>query len=171
LNRNDRDPFLTRIVTCDEKWLLYDNSQRSGQWLDREEKAKKFPKQDLHPAKVQLTVWWLHGGIIHYSISEQGEMINSTRYCNNLRAMNTKLLEKMPSLVNRNGVILLHDNARPHVSFETLHTLNELKYEVIALEDFAIWYFFFWLIMTLWKYSKAFSREAASKMLRFKALC
>uniref|UniRef100_A0A7I4Z248 HTH_48 domain-containing protein n=1 Tax=Haemonchus contortus TaxID=6289 RepID=A0A7I4Z248_HAECO len=35
LLRNASDPFLERIVTCDEKWILYDNSRRSAQWLDQ----------------------------------------------------------------------------------------------------------------------------------------
>ena len=32
--RNKNDPFLERIVTHDDKWILYDNRRRSAQWLD-----------------------------------------------------------------------------------------------------------------------------------------
>ncbi|KAF2348387.1 Transposase type 1 [Trinorchestia longiramus] len=55
--RNTNDPFLDRIVTCDEKWVLYDNRKRSGQWLDRDEPPKHFPKPMLHQKKIMVTVW------------------------------------------------------------------------------------------------------------------
>ena len=34
LLRNKNDPFLDRVVTCDEKWILYNNRKRSARWLD-----------------------------------------------------------------------------------------------------------------------------------------
>jgi len=51
LLRNQSDPFLDRIVTCDEKWILYDNRRRSAQWLDFNEAPKPFPKPKLHQKK------------------------------------------------------------------------------------------------------------------------
>ncbi|KAF2349614.1 Transposase type 1 [Trinorchestia longiramus] len=62
--RNTNDPFLDRIVTCDEKWVLYDNRKRSGQWLDRDEPPKHFPEPMLHQKKIMVTVWWSAIGVI-----------------------------------------------------------------------------------------------------------
>ncbi|KAK6752589.1 hypothetical protein RB195_003794 [Necator americanus] len=49
LVRNKNDPFLDRIVTCDEKWTLYDNRKRPVQWMNKDEasmhlKKLKMPK-------------------------------------------------------------------------------------------------------------------------------
>lgn len=34
LLRHQNDPFLDQAVACDEKWVLYNNRRRSGQWVD-----------------------------------------------------------------------------------------------------------------------------------------
>ena len=47
LLRNKNDPFLYRVVTCDEKWVLYDNRRRSAQWLDTDEAPRHFLKPDI----------------------------------------------------------------------------------------------------------------------------
>ena len=49
LLQSKSDPFLDRIITCDEKWILYDNQRRSAQWLDRDEAPRHMPKPSLHP--------------------------------------------------------------------------------------------------------------------------
>ena len=56
LIRNKRNSFLESIVTCDEKWILYDNRRRSAQWLDHGEAPKHIPKPVLHPRKVMVSV-------------------------------------------------------------------------------------------------------------------
>ena len=66
LLRNKNDPFLDRVVTCDEKWILYNNRKRSAQWLDQTEAPKHFPKPSLHQQKIMVSVWWSAGGIIYY---------------------------------------------------------------------------------------------------------
>ena len=42
--RNNIKSFLDRIVTCDEKWILWDNWQQPAQKLKQED-PKHFPKQ------------------------------------------------------------------------------------------------------------------------------
>ena len=46
--QNNNKPFLNRIVTRDEIWILYDNQGQPTQWLDLEEAPKHFPKPNLH---------------------------------------------------------------------------------------------------------------------------
>uniref|UniRef100_A0A8C9LVI0 Histone-lysine N-methyltransferase SETMAR n=1 Tax=Piliocolobus tephrosceles TaxID=591936 RepID=A0A8C9LVI0_9PRIM len=129
--RNHNEPFLDRIVTCDEKWILYDNRRRSAQWLDQEEAPKHFPKPILHPKKIMVTIWWSAAGVIHYSFLNPGETITSEKYAQEIDEMHQKLQHLQLALVNRKGPILLHDNARPHVAQPTLQKLNELGYEVL----------------------------------------
>uniref|UniRef100_A0A7I4YV66 Histone-lysine N-methyltransferase SETMAR n=1 Tax=Haemonchus contortus TaxID=6289 RepID=A0A7I4YV66_HAECO len=45
LRRDDNETFLHRIVTCDEKWILYDDRKRSAQWVSVDEPPKNFPNQ------------------------------------------------------------------------------------------------------------------------------
>ena len=44
-------PFFDRIVTCDKKWILYNNHKQSSQYLDRDEFTKQFPKPKFSSAK------------------------------------------------------------------------------------------------------------------------
>lgn len=131
LLRNKNEPFLDRIITCDEKWILYDNRRRSAQWLNRDEAPKHMPKPSLHPKKVMVTVWWSSAGVIHYNFLKPGETITAEKYCREIEIVHQKLSVKQPALVNRKGPILLHDNARPHVSQITLQKLRQLGYETL----------------------------------------
>uniref|UniRef100_A0A5S6R2Y8 HTH_48 domain-containing protein n=1 Tax=Trichuris muris TaxID=70415 RepID=A0A5S6R2Y8_TRIMR len=56
LLRSKNDPFLARIIKCDEKWILYDNRRRSSQGLEKGVLPQRFPKPDVHQKKILLTV-------------------------------------------------------------------------------------------------------------------
>lgn len=53
LARNKQEPLLYRIVTCDEKWVPYDNRKRSAQWLSKAQPAGRHPKPHLHTKKIK----------------------------------------------------------------------------------------------------------------------
>ena len=131
LIRFHREPFFDRIITCDKKWVLYDNRKRCARWLNRNEACAHTPRPSLHPRKILITVWWNVTGVIHYSFLRTEETITAEKYCQYIDEMHEKLKIIRPSLVNRHGPILLHDNARPHTSYKTIAKLNELKYEIL----------------------------------------
>jgi histone-lysine N-methyltransferase SETMAR len=129
LNRHTNEGILNRIVTCDEKWILYDNRKRPQQWLDRGEAAKSCPKRKLSQKKLLVSVWWTCAGIVHYSFLRPGLTITAEVYCKELQTMMDKLAVKQPRLVNCSSPLLLHDNARPHTAQKTVTKLLELRLE------------------------------------------
>ncbi|XP_047146310.1 histone-lysine N-methyltransferase SETMAR-like [Hydra vulgaris] len=49
IQQHHAEPFLDRLVTGDEKWVLYDNPKRKRQWLSPNEPARSTAKPGLHP--------------------------------------------------------------------------------------------------------------------------
>lgn len=131
ITRNQNEHFLHRIVTGDEKWVLYRNCKRSRQWLSTGQTPIPTAKDGLHPKKVLLSVWWDSLGIIHYELMPPGQTITGEVYRQQLTRLNEALSQKRPALVNRKGVILLHDNARPHSAKDTQEHLKQMGWEVL----------------------------------------
>lgn len=132
LSRNNNERFLNRIVTGDEKWVLYVNVRRKRQWLNASEQALPKAKADLHQKKVMLCVWWDNKGILYFELLPNNLTINAEVYASQLQHLQDSLVKKRPALVNRKGVILLHDNARPHVAKMIKEKIQELSWEVLA---------------------------------------
>ena len=116
LSWNKEEHFLCRIVTCDEKLILYDNRKHSESWLDTDEAQKYSPKPNIHQKKLMVTVGWSSHSLINYSFIKTGQSITTETYCNQLDNIIKNLAEKQPRLVKRDRPILLHDNARPHTN-------------------------------------------------------
>ncbi|GFS62474.1 histone-lysine N-methyltransferase SETMAR [Trichonephila clavipes] len=74
---------------------------------------------------------WGIRGIVHFEVLEPGETANAGLYCEQLDRLNQSLIEKYPAIINRKGVILQHDNARPHYARKTLKIINGLGWEVL----------------------------------------
>ena len=63
-----------------------------------------------------VTVWRSTADVIHYNFRQLGQTITAESDCEEIDEMYPKLRQQQTALVNRRGPILLHDNARPHVS-------------------------------------------------------
>ena len=131
LQRHNTEAFFDRLITGDEKWVLYDNPKRKRQWLSPNESPQSTAKPGLHPKKALLCVWWSIRGVVHFEVLKPGQTVNADLYCEQLDRVNQSLIEKCPAIVNRKGVILQHDNARPHCARRTLEKINELGWEVL----------------------------------------
>ena len=84
LARNKYEPFLKRLVTGDEKWILYENPERKRSWSQRNQPPQRCAKSGLHPRKVLLCVWWDYKGILYFELLSSGDTINSDKYCTQL---------------------------------------------------------------------------------------
>ncbi len=131
LARLEVDPFLRRIIKGDEKWVLYVNVERKRQWLNPGQEPVPTPKPGLHPKKVLLCVWWDMEGVVYFELLDMGQTINADVYCQQLDRLRESLASKRPALVNRRGVILQQDNARPHTAKVTRAKLKELGWEIL----------------------------------------
>ena len=53
-----------KVVTGDEKWILYENLNRKGSWVDRGARKTSMPKPIIHSKKVLLCFWWDMKGVL-----------------------------------------------------------------------------------------------------------
>ncbi|XP_026830642.1 histone-lysine N-methyltransferase SETMAR-like [Ooceraea biroi] len=59
LKRNENNPFLKRIVTGDEKWIVYKNVERKRSWGERDERGKPHQSKTY----TQKESYCVFGGI------------------------------------------------------------------------------------------------------------
>jgi len=90
--------------------------------------AKKF-KQASSVRKIMATVFWDRKRILLFEFLERGLKINADAYCETVRKLRRAIQNKrrgMPS----SGIVLLHDNARPHTAARTAQLLQQFRWEV-----------------------------------------
>ncbi len=116
LERQHKQPFLDRILTCDEKWISLDNRIRSKQWLKPLQAPKLTPMPHRHQKKVMLCVWWCTQGVVHWELVENGQAVTADLYCSQLQRLQSSLLKSNFRMLLRKAPVFQQDNARPHVA-------------------------------------------------------
>ena len=117
LRRNEIDPFLKRLVTGDEKWIVYT--------------AQATPEAEIHQEKIMLSVWWDYKGILYFELLPRNQTINSNEYVRQLAKLSDAVQEMRPELANCKGVIFQHDNANLYTSLVT-RKLLKLGWDVLS---------------------------------------
>jgi histone-lysine N-methyltransferase SETMAR len=137
----DLDPTLTTEDLADEfectqmaiwkilkaagkKWIFFQSQRRRNQCLSPGQQGTPTPRPNQHAPKAMLIVFWNRNGPLHWDLLPAGETINAERYCEHLDRCNQALPRR-----HRRNVILLHDNARPHIARLTQAKLTELHWE------------------------------------------
>lgn len=128
------ETFLRRIVTGDETWVRLstpESKQQSMQW--RRVGSPRVKKFKLTPStkKFMCTVFWDWRGILLVDFMDHGATINAAGYCETLRKLRRAIQNKRRGLLSK-GVLLLHDNARPHTAHLTQQLLDSFGWEVVA---------------------------------------
>lgn len=132
LERHKRKGFLYRIVTSDEKWIHYDNPKRKPAWVRPGEVVPSTSKRNIHGMKKMLCIWWDMKGVIYYEILKPNETITADLYRRQLIRLCRALDENRPEYETRHSeIILLHDNARPHVAQPVKSFLEGMRWEVL----------------------------------------
>ncbi|KAG9431174.1 Ammar1 transposase [Apis mellifera carnica] len=114
--RSENDPFLKRLITGDEKWIVYNNIKRKRWWSKPREPAQTTLKTGIHQKKVLLSVWWDYKEIVYFELLPPNRTINSVVYIEQLTKLNNAVEEKRSELTNRKVVVFHHDDARPQTS-------------------------------------------------------
>ena len=77
-----------------------------------------------------LCIWWNQKDLVYYELLKPGDSITGDRY--RLQLIRLSLMRKRPEYEQRHDkVILLHDNARPHVAKVVKKYLETLKWDVL----------------------------------------
>jgi hypothetical protein len=91
--------------------------------------TKKF-KVMPSAGKVTLTVFWDSQGVLLSHFQKRGKYVNSASYCEILLKLRDAIRRKRPGQLAR-GVLLYHDNVRPHTARATQERIQELQWELL----------------------------------------
>ena len=93
--------FLDRIVTGDEKWILYNNVKCHHQWISQGNRPVQQPRDGLHPKKIMLSLWWNIQRIVHYELWDNKQSITTNLYCNQLHHLKKNNFRQRPFLLSQ----------------------------------------------------------------------
>ena len=111
-------------------WIHYfepESKRQSMEWKHPSSPVKKKFKTQPSAGKVMLTTFWSSQGPIFCDYLQDQRIINSQYYSDmTVNKVKPALKKKCPGW-QRKGVILLHDNARPHTAKWTLETIKKVR--------------------------------------------
>jgi histone-lysine N-methyltransferase SETMAR len=138
LYADEGENMLNRIVTGDESWVHHyqpDSKCASIKWKHPSSPPIKKLKYNVKQSAgkvMMLTVFWDSQGVLLAHFQTHGENVNSAsyEYCEVLLKLRDAVRRKRPGRL-AGGVLLHHDNARPHTARATQERIQDLQRELI----------------------------------------
>ena len=125
--------MISRIVTGDESWVYeYEPESKvlSMEWRERGSCPPVKPRTAISAGKHMCTFFWDQDGPLLIKWLPKGVTINSDYYTQVLQELRQAIKSERRGKLSK-GVLLLHDNARPHTSQQTSTAIRDLGYEVV----------------------------------------
>ncbi|GBM20788.1 Histone-lysine N-methyltransferase SETMAR [Araneus ventricosus] len=82
--------------------------------------------------KIMGSVFWDRHGVLLVDFMQRGTTINAVVYGQTLRKLRRAIQNKRLGMLTE-GILLLHDNARPHTAAQTRALLDSFGWEVLDL--------------------------------------
>ncbi|GFT51452.1 histone-lysine N-methyltransferase SETMAR [Trichonephila clavipes] len=92
--------------------------QQSMEWRHSSSPRKGKFKQTISDQKIMCTMFWDRNGELLVDFLTRGNTINAAAYCATLHKLRRLIQNKMRGMLSA-GVVLLHDNSRPHTANRT----------------------------------------------------
>ncbi|GFW36389.1 histone-lysine N-methyltransferase SETMAR [Trichonephila clavipes] len=99
-------------------------------WRHTNSPVRVKAKRTISTRKVMATVFWDRHGVLLVEFMQQGTTINAAAYCATLTKLRRAIQNKRRGLLT-SGVLLLHDNARPHSAINTKNLIRSFGWEQI----------------------------------------
>ncbi|UYV72294.1 SETMAR [Cordylochernes scorpioides] len=123
-----------RLVTCEGLLARHENNSFCTE--SRGACPANFQNRRLGPIasekKAMLCVWWDQTGVVYFELLKPGEMVNTSRYEQQMHSLREALNEKRPEWREKhNKLILQHDNVPAHNATMVKNTIKHLGWELL----------------------------------------
>jgi histone-lysine N-methyltransferase SETMAR len=129
--------MLNRTVTGDESWMHHYQSDSMRALVQQKHptstsrSTKKFKVTNMPKAgKVMLIICWDSLGVLLAHFHKHCKNVNSASYCEVLLMLQDAIRRKCPGQLAR-GLLLHHDNTRPHTAQATWERIQEPQWELL----------------------------------------
>ncbi|GBL84136.1 Histone-lysine N-methyltransferase SETMAR [Araneus ventricosus] len=125
--------MLSRIVKGDETWVSHvtpESKQQSMEWSHTHFPVRVKAKQTLSQSKIIASVFWDRHSVLMVDFMQRGTTINAVAYGQTLRKLRTAIQNKRRGMLT-DGILLLHDNARPCTAAQTRDLLDSFGWEIL----------------------------------------